>query len=59
MKKRPLTTKTGSVRELTSKEIRHMRSASEVLPADLLKVLPKRTGRCCVNQIFPSPACVR
>lgn len=42
MKKKPLTNKAGSVRELTKNDIRNMRSASEVLPDDLLKVLPKR-----------------
>jgi uncharacterized protein (DUF4415 family) len=42
MKKKPLTDKTGEVRELTRKDIRAMRSASEVLPPELVKVLPKR-----------------
>lgn len=42
MKKKPLTNKAGQVRELTPKDMRAMRSASEVLPADLLNVLPKR-----------------
>jgi uncharacterized protein (DUF4415 family) len=42
MKKKSLTNKVGQVRELTRKDIRGMRPASEVLPADLLGVLPKR-----------------
>ncbi|MBI4356309.1 MAG: BrnA antitoxin family protein [Gammaproteobacteria bacterium] len=42
MKKKPLTHKSGQVRELTLKDIRSMRSASEVLPSNLLSVLPKR-----------------
>ena len=39
MKEKPLTNETGEVRELTAKNIRAMRSAGEVLPADLLKIL--------------------
>lgn len=42
MKKKPLTTKSGHVRELTQKDISAMKSASEILPEQLLKVLPKR-----------------
>jgi uncharacterized protein (DUF4415 family) len=42
MKKKPLTNKAGQVRELTKKDIRGMRSASEVLPAHLFTLLPKR-----------------
>jgi uncharacterized protein (DUF4415 family) len=42
MKKKPLTNKIGEVRELTRNDIRDMRTASEALPANLLKVLPKR-----------------
>lgn len=42
MKKKSLTNKAGQVRELTRKDIRGMRSAREVLPGDLLEVLPKR-----------------
>lgn len=42
MKKKQLTNKAGQVRELTRKDIRAMQPASEVLPADLLRVLPKR-----------------
>lgn len=42
MKKKPLTTKVGRVRELTRKDISEMSTAQEVLPAELLKVLPKR-----------------
>jgi uncharacterized protein (DUF4415 family) len=42
MKKKPLTNKTGQVRELTRKDIRSMRPASEALPVELLDVLHKR-----------------
>ena len=42
MKKKALTNKAGHVRELTRKDIREMRSAAEVLPAELLNALPKR-----------------
>jgi uncharacterized protein (DUF4415 family) len=42
MKKKPLTNKSGTVRELKRKDIDAMRPASEVLPAELLGVLPKR-----------------
>ena len=45
MKKRPLTNATGEVRELTSEDIRSMRAAKEILPAGLLKVLPKSKGQ--------------
>ncbi|MCC2667026.1 MAG: hypothetical protein K0S63_942, partial [Gammaproteobacteria bacterium] len=39
--KKLLTNKQGEVRELTAKDIRAMRSASEILPKKLLAVLPK------------------
>ncbi|MEW5890547.1 MAG: BrnA antitoxin family protein [Pseudomonadota bacterium] len=42
MRKKPLTDKDGKVRELTREDIRAMRPADEVLPSDLLAVLPKR-----------------
>lgn len=42
MKKKALTTESGEVRELTRENIREMRPAQEVLPSDLLNVLPKR-----------------
>jgi len=42
MKKKPLTRKSGEVRELTRKDIRMMRPAKEALPEKLLNVLPKR-----------------
>lgn len=42
MNRKPLTDKSGKVRELTREDIRRMRPAAEVLPADLLAVLPKR-----------------
>ena len=41
-KKKPLTSKSGHVRELTTKDIRAMRPAAEILPKKLLAVLPKR-----------------
>lgn len=40
--KKPLTSKSGRVRELTQKDIRGMHSASEVLPSKLVAILPKR-----------------
>ena len=46
MEKKALTNATGEVRELTSKNIRSMRTAKEVLPAGLLKVLPRSRGQC-------------
>ncbi len=42
MKKKLLTNKAGEVRELTRVDIKKMRSAREVLPENLLNVLPKR-----------------
>lgn len=42
MNRKPLTNKAGEVRELTREDIRRMRPAAEVLPADLLAILPKR-----------------
>lgn len=42
MKKRNPINKNGTVRELTTKDIRAMKSAKEVLPADLLTILPER-----------------
>lgn len=42
MKNKPLTNKSGEVRELTRKDIREMKPAGDVLPAELLAVLPKR-----------------
>ena len=42
MKKKALTNKLGKVRELLSEDIREMRSAKDVLPTDLLDILPKR-----------------
>lgn len=41
-RKKPLTNKSGHVRELKSEDIHAMRSASDILPAELLAVLPKR-----------------
>ncbi|MFN7096908.1 MAG: BrnA antitoxin family protein [Gammaproteobacteria bacterium] len=42
MKKKKFTNKTGQVRELTSKDIHSMRPANEILPIDLVEMLPKR-----------------
>ncbi len=42
MSRKPLTDKSGEVRELTREDIRAMRPAAEVLPPELLAVLPKR-----------------
>jgi uncharacterized protein (DUF4415 family) len=40
--KNPLTNKAGKVRELNEDDFKTMKSAKEVLPAQLLNVLPKR-----------------
>jgi len=40
--KKPLTNKKGQVRELTREDIRAMRPAHDILPNDLLEVIPKR-----------------
>jgi uncharacterized protein (DUF4415 family) len=42
MSRKPLTDKNGEVRELQREDIRAMRSATEVLPAELIAALPKR-----------------
>lgn len=42
MKKSSLTDKSGEVRELTLEDMRVMRAAKEVLPSDLVDILPKR-----------------
>jgi uncharacterized protein (DUF4415 family) len=42
MKRKPLTNKSGEVRELQTEDIRRMRRADEVLPPELSGVLPKR-----------------
>ena len=42
MSKKPLTDEDGEVTELTREDIRRMRPVAEVLPADLLAILPKR-----------------
>ena len=44
MPKKPLTDKSGVVRELTREDLRGFRPAAEVLPPDLLTVLPRRRG---------------
>lgn len=45
MKKKPLTNKTGHVRELTRQDIKEMRPADDVLPKDLLNILPRKVGQ--------------
>ncbi len=42
MNKKPLTNESGEVRSLTRADIKEFRPASEVLPAELMAVLPKR-----------------
>jgi uncharacterized protein (DUF4415 family) len=42
MRKKPLTDKAGEVRELTREDLRRFRPAAEVLPPELLALLPKR-----------------
>ena len=42
MSKKPLTDENGEVRELGAADIRAMRPAVDVLPAELAAVLPKR-----------------
>ena len=42
MRKKPLVGKDGEVRELTREDMRQFKPAAEVLPPDLLAVLPKR-----------------
>ncbi len=41
-KRSPLTDKNGEVRELTTEDFKHFKPAAEVLPAELVAVLPKR-----------------
>jgi len=45
MKKKPLTNKSGEVRELTSQDIREMQPLKKILPTDLLNTLAKRKVR--------------
>ena len=42
MRMKPLTDKSGEVRELTREDMKRFRPAAEVLPQELLAVLPKR-----------------
>jgi len=42
MKKKPLTDEAGEVRELTGEDMARFRPAAEVLPSELVAVLPKR-----------------
>ena len=46
-KRLPLTDEDGEVRELTTDDFKHFKAASEVLPSELLSVLPRR-GRSTV-----------
>jgi uncharacterized protein (DUF4415 family) len=41
-KRLPLTDEGGEVRELTADDFKHFKPASEVLPPELLAVLPRR-----------------
>lgn len=41
-KRLPLTDKDGEVRELTKDDLKHFKTADEVLPKELVKALPKR-----------------
>jgi uncharacterized protein (DUF4415 family) len=41
-KRLPLTDEDGEVRELTKDDFKHFTTADEVLPTELVKVLPKR-----------------
>lgn len=50
MEKKALTNATGEVRELTSKDIRSMRTAKEVLPAGFLKVLLRSRGNAAIRR---------
>ena len=42
MKRKPLTDESGEVRELTREDFRAMRPAAEVLPPELVAILPTR-----------------
>ncbi len=42
MKRKQLTDKSGEVRELTREDLKRFQPAAEVLPQELLAVLPKR-----------------
>ena len=41
-KRLPLVDSDGEVRELTTDDLKHFKPAAEVLPKELVKVLPKR-----------------
>ena len=41
-KRLPLTDKDGEVRELTKDDLKHFKPAADVLPKELVKVLPKK-----------------
>lgn len=53
MSKKPLTDKSGEVRSLTRDDIKKFRPAAEVLPKNLLNVLPKRKQGQRGEQIAP------
>lgn len=42
MSKKPLIDKNGEVREITAEDLKKFRPASEVLPPELLALLPKK-----------------
>ncbi|MCG6116481.1 MAG: BrnA antitoxin family protein [Mesorhizobium sp.] len=42
MSNKPLTNEAGEVRELTAADMKRMKPASDVLPAELVAALPKR-----------------
>jgi len=53
MNEKLLTDESGEVRELTSADMRAMRSAAEALPPELLAVLPVQSGLACGQQHPP------
>jgi uncharacterized protein (DUF4415 family) len=53
MNKKSLTDKSGEVRGLTRNDIKKFRPASEVLPQELISVLPKRKPGQRGKQIAP------
>ncbi|WP_051660765.1 BrnA antitoxin family protein [Bosea sp. 117] len=42
MSRKPLTNESGEVRELTRRDMRQMKPAADVLPAELVDMLPKK-----------------
>lgn len=55
MNRKPLTNEEGEVRELTLADMRRMRPAAEVLPPELLAILPRKQ----VGQRGPQKAPVK